>query len=94
MPVTSGFQAGAAVALRRLEEERSDSGGVRWEFASSDGGLGMPIYEFVCLDCSKEFSLVLSLHGYENKEFACPHCKSKRLESLITACSVVTSRKS
>jgi len=54
----------------------------------------MPIYEFDCLECGREFRLVLSLREYEEKKVSCPHCKSKKVEQLVTSCEVVTSRKS
>ena len=54
----------------------------------------MPVYEFACLDCGREFTLVLSIKEYERKGFACPHCKSKAVEQLATTCEVITSRKS
>lgn len=54
----------------------------------------MPVYEFACLSCGKEFYLVLSLRSYERKEYACPACGSRQLERAISSCEVVTSRKS
>ena len=37
----------------------------------------MPLYEYICQDCKKEFSRVLTLAEYERGEVECPHCKSK-----------------
>jgi putative FmdB family regulatory protein len=54
----------------------------------------MPVYEFVCLECGKEFTLVLSLKDFEGKRVACPQCKSKAIEQLVTSCEVITARKS
>jgi putative FmdB family regulatory protein len=54
----------------------------------------MPVYDFVCLDCAREFTLVLSMRDHERKDVSCPHCHSKRVEQLVTSCEVVTSRKS
>jgi putative FmdB family regulatory protein len=54
----------------------------------------VPIYEFQCQKCGKEFSLVLSLKQYEEKAFACPACQAKEVEPLVTSTNVITSRKS
>ena len=54
----------------------------------------MPIYEFQCQKCGKEFSLVLPVKEYEQKGFACPACQTKEVEQLVTATNVITSRKS
>lgn len=54
----------------------------------------MPIYEFTCLACGKDFSVALSLRSYELKGFACPACHSKEVERTASDCQVVTSRKS
>jgi putative FmdB family regulatory protein len=54
----------------------------------------MPVYDFVCLDCGKEFTLVLSIREHDRKDVSCPHCRSKMVEQLVTTCEVVTSRKS
>ena len=54
----------------------------------------MPVYEFKCQKCGKEFTLVLSVKQYERKEFACPDCKAGEVEQLITSAQVITSRKS
>lgn len=54
----------------------------------------MPIYEFLCHSCGKEFTEVLTLTEYENKQVVCPQCGSKEVEQAVAACSVVTSRKS
>lgn len=54
----------------------------------------MPFYEFACLDCGKEFSAVLSLREHDRKAAACPRCKSKRVEQLVTTCEVITAKKS
>ncbi len=54
----------------------------------------MPIYEFQCEKCGKEFSLPLSVKQYEQKQFACPACQAKEVQPLISATNVITSRKS
>jgi putative FmdB family regulatory protein len=54
----------------------------------------MPVYEFKCLDCGEQVTLVIPLSEYEKKDFICPKCDSKKLERQITSVQVVTSKKS
>jgi putative FmdB family regulatory protein len=54
----------------------------------------LPIYEFECRKCGKEFSLTLPVKEYEQKNFACPACQGKDVEPLVTSTNVITSRKS
>jgi putative FmdB family regulatory protein len=57
-------------------------------------GAAVPIYEFQCKKCGKEFNLVLSVKQYEEKGFSCPACQAKEVEQLVTSTNVITSRKS
>ena len=54
----------------------------------------MPVYEYTCLSCGKEFSLIQSLREHDRKDVACPRCDSRAIEQRVTACEVVTSHKS
>lgn len=54
----------------------------------------MPLYEFECQDCHKEFEKALTVKEYEKGEFSCPHCQSRRVERLVTSAQVITSKKS
>ncbi len=54
----------------------------------------MPIYEYVCLDCKKEFSEVKPISGYDPKKAKCPKCASKKVERRFTSVFVDTSSKS
>ena len=54
----------------------------------------MPQYEFLCKDCNKKFSAVLSLGEYEKGGFKCPHCGSKKVEQRWAAFYAVTGKKS
>ncbi|MGZ6292339.1 MAG: FmdB family zinc ribbon protein [Syntrophales bacterium] len=43
----------------------------------------MPIYEFKCKKCSNSFE-VLFLSGSDKPAVACPACKSKKAERLMS----------
>lgn len=54
----------------------------------------MPVYDFLCNNCGKEFSLTLRVAEYEKHDVACPNCKSRAIEQAVTSFEVVTSKKS
>ena len=54
----------------------------------------MPHYEFVCHNCKKVFSKILSLVDYEEGDVCCPQCGSKEVEPCWSAFSVHISEKS
>jgi putative FmdB family regulatory protein len=54
----------------------------------------MPVYEFLCRKCDKEFTLVLTIDEHERHDVKCPRCRSKQVEQAVSSVSVVTSRKS
>ncbi len=54
----------------------------------------MPQYEFTCLACKKNFSLILTVTEYEKGVLKCPKCGSKKLEQRWAAFFAVTSKKS
>jgi len=54
----------------------------------------MPHYEFLCRDCKKLFSKILSLVDYEEGDVCCPHCGSKEVEQCWSVFSALTSKKS
>lgn len=54
----------------------------------------MPIYEYVCLDCKKEFTETKPISKYDPKKARCPKCKSRNVERRPSSVSVETSRKS
>ena len=43
----------------------------------------MPIFEFVCNDCIKKFSLLVGMTS-EPDELICPHCSSSNIEKLVS----------
>ncbi len=54
----------------------------------------MPIYDFTCPKCKKNFTQVLTLKEYEQARFKCPKCGNKKVEQKPAAFFAVTSRKS
>jgi len=54
----------------------------------------MPLYEFHCPHCQKDFTQALTVHDYEEKSYACPECKSKDVERVFANVGVITSKKS
>jgi putative FmdB family regulatory protein len=54
----------------------------------------MPSYEFLCKDCNKTFTIVLSLQEYEKGRVACPKCGGKKVEQKPAAFFTVTAKKS
>jgi putative FmdB family regulatory protein len=54
----------------------------------------MPVYEFTCLDCGKQFDVVLSVREHDRHDVHCPACQSASVEQLITHLHLVTAKKS
>ena len=58
------------------------------------GRFPMPVYDYLCNDCGKEFEKVLSLNEHDHDHMTCPHCGSENVEQEAKAFFAVTSRKS
>ena len=55
----------------------------------------MPVYEYVCKDCNKEFIVFLSIEEFEAKpKIKYSHCKSDSVQRKITGFFTKTSKKS
>ena len=54
----------------------------------------MPIYEYVCNDCGKDFTVIMRITEHGKKEIRCEYCQSKNVWQKITGCFVKTSKKS
>jgi len=61
---------------------------------TTNGGVAMPLYEFACQDCGKQFALRLSLKERESGQVTCPGCGSTKVTPLISSVMVKTSKKS
>lgn len=44
----------------------------------------MPIYEYKCLDCNKQFETLVLGSG---EDVSCPDCDGRKLERLMSACA-------
>jgi putative FmdB family regulatory protein len=53
----------------------------------------MPVYEYICQQCNREFEKVLTLQEHE-ATVTCPHCGSKEVTQEPAAFYAVTSSKS
>ncbi len=55
----------------------------------------MPVYEYTCKDCAKEFTVFLTIKEFEvNPKIKCPHCESDHVEKKLSAFMTKTSKKS
>ena len=54
----------------------------------------MPTYEFVCTECNKTFTSVMSVAEMEKGNAVCPHCKSKKTEQKPAAFFAMSAKKS
>jgi len=54
----------------------------------------MPVYEYFCEACKKEFEKTLTLHEHDKNKITCPKCGSKHVEQMAAAFTAVTSKKS
>jgi putative FmdB family regulatory protein len=54
----------------------------------------MPLYEFLCEDCHKTFSKVLTLNEHDHSQVACPYCFSKNVTQEASTFFAVTGKKS
>lgn len=54
----------------------------------------MPLYEFLCEECDKTFTQVLTLAEYDEGKVTCPKCGSKKVVQEPSTFFAVTSRKS
>jgi putative FmdB family regulatory protein len=44
----------------------------------------MPIYEYICNDCNKEFE-ILTLSSRSKEQVVCPECGGSRVKKLLSA---------
>ena len=54
----------------------------------------MPIYEYLCMNCGKIFSIQLSMSEHEVKNLTCPDCKGDEIAQRYSTFLAKTSKKS
>lgn len=54
----------------------------------------MPTYSFVCKECNKTFTQMMTLSEHEKNKLACPKCKSKKVEQTFAGFFAVSAKKS
>ena len=54
----------------------------------------MPTYEFKCGACGEHFEKTMTVAEHEKARPACPKCKSRKVEHVITSFFAKTTRKS
>ena len=54
----------------------------------------MPTYDYRCKKCDHEFSVVQSITEHGKRKLKCPKCKKKKVERILSAANIQTSRKS
>ena len=57
-------------------------------------GVTVPIYSFHCKESKKSYTLTIPLAEYEKGKFACPKCKSRKVEQRVAAFFAVSAKKS
>ena len=61
------------------------------EILGDYGGIQMPIYEYLCLDCKKPFSFLVGVVA-DSGEPECTRCGGKKLRKLISRVARVRSK--
>ena len=55
----------------------------------------MPVYEYFCDSCKKEFEVILTLTEHDHEEkIVCPKCGRHKVHQLAATFTAVTARKS
>lgn len=54
----------------------------------------MPVYDYVCEDCEKVFTVTMRISEHGQKEISCEDCQSKNVRQKFSLFYVKTSKKS
>jgi putative FmdB family regulatory protein len=53
----------------------------------------MPVYDYRCTDCGREFIVIESLREHETSKPVCPDCSSANVMRVITPVHLQTGKK-
>ena len=54
----------------------------------------MPVYEYRCEKCERDFSVEMSISEYSREKVTCPNCNSPDVKRQISVFQTITSKKS
>lgn len=54
----------------------------------------MPIYEYVCEDCKRDFTIIMRISEHGQKDIKCEFCQSDNVRQKFTSFYVKTRKKS
>jgi putative FmdB family regulatory protein len=54
----------------------------------------MPMYDFVCRKCGKEFAEIMPVSELDKRQVACPACGSTDVQHIVTSVHTITKKKS
>ena len=54
----------------------------------------MPHYDYLCQECKKKFSVLLTVEEHDRRKPRCLHCRSTKVEQQWAAFFAVTGKKS
>ena len=54
----------------------------------------MPVYEYICKYCGKQFTEIMTVSEHDKKQVRCPRCQSTAVEQQFQTFYAKTSRKS
>ncbi len=57
-------------------------------------GVLMPVYEYFCEGCQRQFEAILTIREHDEETIFCPNCGSDKIHQVAAAFTAVTSKKS
>jgi putative FmdB family regulatory protein len=54
----------------------------------------MPMYEYFCESCQKEFTSLQTLDEHDHEAVRCPQCGGDKVHQMVSSFFAVTSKKS